>query len=38
MIYFLKIKDVLEEDIENVLGVSLDKIEWLFIGYLLEIK
>lgn len=38
MIHFLKTKDVSEEDIENASGASLDKIEWLLTGHLLEIK
>lgn len=38
MIHFLKTKDVSEEDIENASGASLNKIEWLLTGHLLEIK
>lgn len=38
MIYFLRVKDVIEEEIEDLIGVKLDKIEWKIIGCLLEIK
>lgn len=38
IIYFIKINKIIEEEIGNRIGVSLDINEWIIIGSLLEIK